>query len=401
VQHVTLITPTYAPDAVGTPLYVADLVRGFASQGVLTRVVTGKPYYPGFVRVSGYRAGWISELRGAESILRVPTIVPKGGRAAWRVLSDVNFVVQILVAVAVGKLDRSRKVIGISPGTPFSLLAARFCTRKGGRCVAVVHDIQHGLAAATGVPGPIVAIMRFVEVYILNRMSAVAVLTESMSESLKRAGVSSPIFVEPLWPTISMKDATAEEDENLLLYSGNLGAKQGVESLAWVAADLSTRAPHVRLMIRGDGSARDRLVELCRSERIDNVTFGDFVPESGLASSLREAAVHLVTQLPQGGDAAIPSKILNILAVGRPIVAMADPGSGVWDLAQEVSAIRCVPPGDAAAMAAEIVQILSNRRLREDMGQAAAEYAQEHRSRDAAAKSLLSSVGVGPQAYGT
>jgi colanic acid biosynthesis glycosyl transferase WcaI len=63
-------------------------------------------------------------------------------------------------------------------------------------------------------------------------------------------------------------------------------------------------------------------------------------------------------QLATAADLLLPSKLTNMLASGRPVVATAASGTG---LAHEVEGCGLVtPPGDAAAFAAAIERVLDN-----------------------------------------
>jgi colanic acid biosynthesis glycosyl transferase WcaI len=380
-----VVTPTFAPEKIGTPHYVTDLVRALTEAGNDVTVVTNQPYYPAFKRFEGYgRSTRLQQIAGA-SVHRVPTIVPRGGAFMWRAISEANFVMQVLILRLRGTVRRQRQVLAVSPGVPFVVLAARLCRDPDGRLVAVVHDIQAGLISSSRVR----RLAGIVEAWALNRADHVTVLSAVMRESLVELGVRKPIDVDPLWPTITAPD-DVEPDHRVVLYSGNLGRKQGVHHLLTLAEHLERLAPSAEVVIRGDGSERERLVTTATEQHRGNVRFEGLVEAHELARSLASAAVHVIPQLPEGAAAAMPSKIFNILAVGRPVVAYASAESGMAELADQLEAVVRVEPGDDVGFARAVAEALAlDHDELERIGQEAREYIAREFSRTSAARTLL------------
>ncbi|HET8612497.1 MAG TPA: glycosyltransferase, partial [Sphingomonas sp.] len=98
-----------------------------------------------------------------------------------------------------------------------------------------------------------------------------------------------------------------------------------------------------------------------------------------LGELLGLADVHLLPQIVGAADLVLPSKLTNMLASGRPVVATAAPGTG---LADEVEGCGIVtPPGDAAAFAAAIERLIDDPGERARLGRAARTRAEERWSR--------------------
>lgn len=390
-DEIIVVSPTFYPERIGTPLYVFDIARSLVGGGRKCRVVTSQPYYPAFERFPGYgRARRRDDVEGIP-VFRAPTIVPRRGGAAWRAVSEANFLLQIVLAILTGRIGRGRAVLAVTPGVPFAILAGAALRRRGGRLVAVVHDVQFGLVAATtgAVSERLAGLSRAVEVWALNRADVVTVLTVEMRDVLVDAGVSRPIEVVPLWPTIVPDHPCLEGDPCTVLYSGNLGRKQGLSILLDVAERLSPMVPDARIVIRGDGPERQRLVAEASRRGLGNIDFQDFVPEDGLAAALAAAAVHVVPQVPEGADHAVPSKIYNILAVGRPVIATACENSTLGRMSEEVEALRVVEPGDLDGLVREIASLLKDDAERRRLGLEAGRWIQSAHNRIAAVESYV------------
>lgn len=81
------------------------------------------------------------------------------------------------------------------------------------------------------------------------------------------------------------------------------------------------------------------------------------------------ATLHLLPQIAGVADLVLPSKLTNMLASGRPVVATAEASTS---LAKAVKGCgEATAPGDAAAMAEAIERLLESADLRASQGQAA------------------------------
>jgi len=340
--QLTIVTPTFYPELIGTPLYVADLAQWFARNDWSVRVVTGQPYYPDFKRHEGFDRRRRTDRLGDVEIVRLPTIVPKEGRRSWRVASDLNFAIQGLARRRA--LTTDGPVLSVSPGTPWVARVGAALTRAANH-VCLVHDVQSGLAVGHEQTALAKAI-RVNEARSLNTAGLVAGLTPEMVDTLRTMGVSRPTEVLPLWSTVAPPETFPHLGAEVQ-YSGNFGEKQGVASLAQVASGLA-RAD-IPLRVRGTGPRFAQLLPKLREAAGPLLHVEQLVPHSELTQALARSPVHLVLQGPATGGYVMPSKALNVLACGGTVIAMADVDSPVDRLSRELEGLFVVPPGDAEA----------------------------------------------------
>ncbi len=91
--------------------------------------------------------------------------------------------------------------------------------------------------------------------------------------------------------------------------------------------------------------------------------------DESFAELLKTADFHLIPQKAEAADLVLPSKLGGIFAAGRPVIVMANPGTG---LAVEVAgASLIIPPGDAAALAAAVLTLANNPDLCDSLGKGA------------------------------
>jgi colanic acid biosynthesis glycosyl transferase WcaI len=167
------------------------------------------------------------------------------------------------------------------------------------------------------------------------------------------------------------------DDKVILLYSGNMGAKQGLEMLAPLAESLSAD-PRVHFIFCGDGSFRGQLEALVAHRA--NVTLLPLQPLDRLNHLLNAADIHLLPQRASAADLVMPSRLSAMFSSGRPVIATAHPGT---QLATAVEGRGlAVPAGDAGALHAAVLRLVEDHELRLRLGRAAREYAVENMGKE-------------------
>jgi len=245
-------------------------------------------------------------------------------------------------------------------------------TKAGGRHVAIVHDIQSGLAQGLRMAGAglLGRAMRWCERAVLNRVDVVVVLSAEMRSQLIANGVRSPIAVVPIWvDTEAIRPLPRPDGQPVrVLYSGNLGRKQGLGQIVALAEELQRRGSPIEIILRGDGSqARDLAAEVA-ARRLGNVRFADLLPRERLSEALAEGDIHLVPQEPEAAEFAVPSKVFGIMAAARPFVATAYPASPLARLRDASGAFVCVAPGDTSALTEAVLSLAADADARIELG---------------------------------
>jgi colanic acid biosynthesis glycosyl transferase WcaI len=149
------------------------------------------------------------------------------------------------------------------------------------------------------------------------------------------------------------------------LDSGNMGEKQGVETLADVARALAGTPVH--LLLAGAGAAAARLA--AATAGLAQVHWLAIQPVERLNDLLNAADIHLLPQRAEAADLVMPSKLAFMLASGRPVIAGAAANTA---LACAIDGCGiAVTPGDAAAMAAAIGELARDEPRRRQLGERA------------------------------
>ena len=390
-MRILIVGLNYAPEPIGIGAYSTGLAEFLAGRGHRVEVVAGRPYYPQWRAYPGYRGfTWRRARENGVAITRCWHYVPRVPGGLKRIVHHLSFTLMALPVVAWRALrDRPDTVVCIAPSI-MSAFPARLGAILGrGRLWLHVQDFEVDAAFATGmVRGKRLArVLLAAERAVLRGADLVSSISPQMVARLIEKGVAPQRTYELRnWANASpggsaetgLRKAWGLGTRKVMLYSGSLGAKQGSALILDAARRLAQRADLV-FVICGEGPELAGL--RAQAEGLANVRFHPLQPAARLMELLELAAVHLLPQVDAAADLMLPSKLTNMLLSGRPVIATALAGSGLFD---EVDGCGlAVPPGDAEALAAAIVRLADDPALAATLGAAAQERAAERWSREA------------------
>lgn len=372
--RIALIGINYAPEEIGIGRYSADLARSLAARGHEVEVIAGKPYYPHWRVPDAFRGGgWRTSVEDGVRIVRCPHYVPADPTGVRRIIHLASFAAAALgpaIGLAVRRRDRRPDVvICIAPAllsVPAAWLGAVLCRA---RLWVHVQDFEVEAAFATGLVsarGLAARIALGFEKAVLRLADRVSSISPQMCARLLQKGIPANHILEIRnWADGAETSATTAGGDyrsqwklgaaKVALYSGNIANKQGIEVVIEAARRLVHRED-IAFVICGDGPNRRRLEEAAAG--LGNVHFFPLQPSRRVAELLRLATVHLLPQIAGAADLVLPSKLTNMLASGRPIIATTELGTGIHD---EVTGCGiCTAPGDAAALAEAVVSLVDD-----------------------------------------
>ncbi|RYX82807.1 glycosyltransferase WbuB [bacterium] len=167
----------------------------------------------------------------------------------------------------------------------------------------------------------------------------------------------------------------------VVLWAGNFGFYQDFDSILDSAKVLQETHPDITFAFVGDGAKRSYIVDRIKTEGITNARLFPFVPEEDFSDMLASADVSLVALEPGSEGLGVPSKFYNILASGRPVVALVDPLSEVSRVIDE-SGCGVRSERDGNLLAETLVNLRDNPDKVEAMGHNAREVCEKKYSID-------------------
>ena len=153
----------------------------------------------------------------------------------------------------------------------------------------------------------------------------------------KTQGLDIPIDVIPNWAELdsvspmprsenTLLKELGLEDKFVFLYAGNMGRPNDLESIIEAAARLIDR-PEFHFIFLGNGAKLSWLEETVSTRKLKNVTILPPSPRSKQIVFLNACDVALVTLVKKMKGVSMPSRTYNIMAAGKPILAIAEKGS--------------------------------------------------------------------------
>lgn len=388
---ICLIGLNYAPEPIGIGPFSEGLATHLAERGYNVQVISGVPYYPDWQLHEGYSNRVATSHEGGVSVTRVPHYIPANPTGGKRLRHHASFAVNAARAAnRIAKRFSPAAVIAIAP----SLISAPVALRMARTCRAAswlhIQDFEVEAALATGLlPGFAGAIGKRFERSVIARFDHVSTIAPRMVEKalLKGAAPGSVYefrnWADPAVGHASDDPARVRKELSLpagaiALYSGNLARKQGIGVILEAAERLQGRGD-LHFVVCGSGPSAP---EVERAAAIlPNVSFRPLQDRRRLPDLLAMADIHLLPQIAGAADLVLPSKLANMLASGRPVIATADRGTS---LAAEVEGCGVVvDAGDAAGFAEAIARLLDDPEERRRLGRNASARAQERWSRAA------------------
>jgi colanic acid biosynthesis glycosyl transferase WcaI len=172
------------------------------------------------------------------------------------------------------------------------------------------------------------------------------------------------------------------DDYFVVSFAGSIGVPQGLDVAIEAAYQLKD-ADRILFLIVGDGIRKDRLRRRAQELGLNNVRFLPMQPRDTYPWILASSEVCLVTLIKEISTPVIPSKILSIMAAGRPVLAGIPLKGDAPKLIEEAQCGLCVEPENPEALAQAILQLYHNPELREFYGRNGRQYAEDHLSREA------------------
>jgi colanic acid biosynthesis glycosyl transferase WcaI len=383
MAKIAYFAPYFWPESIGSAPYCTDVARWLQKQGHEVSVTAFRPHYPRVEDFPAYADGERDrETVDGIHITRI-RVGKRGGGMLARLQNDLRYFAGAVRAAWRPELSDVDTVVAYVPSALAVLGAMTLSWRTGARLVAVIHDIESGLASSLGMAqgNLLLSAMRTVERLAFNRAQHIIVLSSPMADELKQLGCERPITALPIWSATIPYVPVARSSKPVVCYSGNFGKKQNLDQLLPMLALLGAHRPDVQVVLRGEGTERARIEEQVASMGLTNTTFLPLAPTHALGKTLQDATLHLVPQASSTASYALPSKIFSIMAAGRAFLCIAEKDTPLHMLARRTRAGVCVAPDDPQALFAAVVRLLDDHEANAAMGRRGQAFVRENMDR--------------------
>lgn len=344
----------------------ASFVKALIARGHDVEVVTGFPNYPLGRLYEGYRlALHRKEMVEGVEIHRVPLYPSHGRSSLGRILNYLTYVVSATIygIFAARRFD----LIYAYPPPTVGLAAAAIGFVRRRPFILDVQDlwpesvVKSGMTGTSRMARAIGVMCRFV----YGRARRIVVQSRGIAARLIERGVpSEKIDVIFNWADEEAARANGTcdltrygfEGRFNVVYGGNFGSLQGLDTLIRAARLAADRVPELQLLLIGNGVERDRLVALREELGAANVRIEEGVPRSQVGDVFAAAdvlAMHLIDD--PLFEITIPQKTQFYMAMGKPVLIGARGEAA--EFVTGAGAGVAVDPDNPSAMADAMVRL--------------------------------------------
>jgi glycosyltransferase involved in cell wall biosynthesis len=175
-------------------------------------------------------------------------------------------------------------------------------------------------------------------------------------------------------------DATpcqSKDGKFIIGFVGSLGASHGFNTLIESFTNAAQQLPSARLLIVGDGPAREHLHrELAARDVIDRVQFAGAVLPEEIPGWLASMDVAIAPYPPVNRFYSSPLKLYEYMAAGLPVVASRI--GQVAEVIEDGATGILIPPGNSVLFASALVRLYMQPELRRRLGSAARLAVRDH-----------------------
>jgi colanic acid biosynthesis glycosyl transferase WcaI len=392
-RRVQIWSQNYDPEPQGVAPIVGTVARGLAGLGREVTVVTAHPHYP--EPAWGTRARPYRELRDGIPVYRLPIWAGRD--------SGLQRIRQDLSSAAAGNLAApfmppADAVIAVSPSLPGLSAAMNYSLIRRVPWILWLQDIVTDGAVTTGeLPGdhPAIRLARAFEAMAYRSAAAIVVISGAFRSRLLEQGVPEEKISLVYNPMTRDRAAPPFAERRLsspprILAMGNVGRTQGLEAV--VEAFESDRALadiSAEMLIAGSGVALEEVRGRIRSERVLTPGVVDGETLDGL---LESSHLGLVSQKAGLREFNLPSKLMNYMSFGVPVIASVDAGSETARIVTESGAGWVTDPARPEQFAARAASALSDPVGLRRASAAGIEYAARHFHPAAVSRSIDDAV---------
>jgi colanic acid biosynthesis glycosyl transferase WcaI len=398
-MKILLLTAYFPPDTGSAAHLFYELGRAFVERGHGVTVLTGMPGYHALGPLEKYKGKKRikEDMEGMEVVRVAMPQLPRHlmvGRALWQFGGAWAL---FLAGLGLPKADAA---IVYSPPLPLGLTAWGLKKLQGLPFILNVQDLFPQSIIDLGLLRNrwLIRFFEEMERFVYRRANIITVHSEGNREHVMQKldkGQAEKVKVIPNWVDVHFiqpgprmnwfREAHGLGDAFVVSFAGVLGYSQDLDVVldaARILEDGGWRS-EILFLIVGDGVERPRLEAKARQMGLNNVRFLPMQPREKYPAVLHASDIGLATLHAEVRTPVVPSKILSIMAAGRPVVAAMNLDGDGPRLIAEARCGLCVPPEDPRALAEAILQLYHDASLREELGRNGRRYVEKYLSLEA------------------
>jgi glycosyltransferase involved in cell wall biosynthesis len=394
--NILVVSQWFPPEPGGGPARFLEMATLWQAGGNEVTILAGIPNWPTGRVAQGYeRKLLVRERYAGLRVVRSWVFATPNEGVVKRIANHASF----LASAPLASLFATRRpdvVVATSPPLFAALAGLGIATRFGVPLVLDIRDLWPDAIFALGqVRQPAARwLLRSVERLLYRQAAAVVAVSPQFRQPILARGAAAVEVIPngadlqffcPGRPDTELRRALGWDGKFVVLYAGTIGMAHGLRTML-DAADLSRDTP-VHFALAGEGAERARLEAEAVHRGLANVQFLPLQPRERMPALYLASDVCLVTLRPISlFERFIPSKIFEIMACGRPLIAAV--AGEARDVVQAAGAGVPVEPGSGARLAEGVRQAMNSDAL-EQMGASGRSFVEENYDRAEMAQRYL------------
>ncbi|MFC1760474.1 glycosyltransferase family 4 protein [Planctomycetota bacterium] len=269
------------------------------------------------------------------------------------------------------------------PLLPFAVALACKITRS--KCILRIEDVYPETLVATGIARPRTIFVRLLAYFnkcLYKNVDHITVLGRDMKHLITKS-IDSRITADyttivPNWADLDLvvpKEKNCNQliselelnEKFVVQCAGNMGRAQAIEDI-FSAAEMLKEKTKIHFIFIGAGVKREWMKNEVTEKQLNNITILEKRPRSDQSNFLNACDIAVVSLVSGMKGAAVPSRLYNIMAAGKPIVAIVENGSEVSLVIEEEQIGWVTLPGRPNALADSILDAYSDSNRLQQMG---------------------------------
>lgn len=380
--RIWVISELYYPEETSTGHFLTTIAEGLAEKFPVS-VLCGQPSYS----ARGQRAPVREEHNGVNIRRCWATTFNKDYLALRLInLATISFTIFLQTLWRIRKRDQIL-VVTNPPLLPF--FTAFACWLRGASCILLIHDVYPEVLIATGMVERnsfFTRLVYWLNKHLYHNVDQIVVLGRDMKAlvSRKLSNETHRVSIIPNWGDLNevmpgglrcknpLLDELKLSGKFVVQYSGNIGRTHGIENLLESAGQLKD-IDGIHFLFVGWGAKRRWLEETIHENALRNVTLLSNRPRTELSILLNACDVAIVSFLPGMAGISVPSRMYNIMAAGKPIIAVTDVDSELAQVVNEEEIGWVIPPHQPEKIVEAIQEARAHPERLSEMGRRARE----------------------------
>ena len=384
MNKLLIVSTNYFPEPTGIAVYTTDLAETLKSSGYSIQVLTTLPHYPWWHTPAEFNDISVgkSNFNGIE-LLRVKHFIPSRMNAVLRIRFEFSLWMNLRRLVINSKDPNVDLILAVIPSVASGQVARKLSKKLKVPFGLIVQDLSGVGAKQSGLKGGIFfsKIAKLIENSVISKADLVVGVSAAISEVLRKVvKTENQVWVINNYSARKIELFDKKESRSslglnretfLVIHTGNMGAKQGLENVI-NAAELLKKCVDIQIVIVGHGNQESYLK--VRAEGMNNVQIMPTVSDLEYSKLLSSADVLLVNERSTQTHMSLPSKLTSYLFSNRPVIAAVPKDGATWKYLNGIAEL--VESDQPIKLAESIKELKNNKTKMEFLAKAGLEFAE-------------------------